>query len=265
MRVPDEVRKCIVFLGHSTIDGQKYVAGTAFFLSTPTDSMEGQFSYLVTARHVIDGIISKGCAEVWIRANFKDGHAEWIPSDTKDWSFHPEGETVDVAVTMINAKPISAGGPLDVRSVHINMAVTKDVPVGLGDELFLTGHFAPHYGKGKNIPIVRVGNIAAMPEERVSPEFGRIEAYLIECRSIGGLSGSPVFVIPQGRQFHLLGLMQEHWDSSSLIADIEVSTGKKETVNLGIGVVVPAEKIIQVVRQEKFTLLEDAAMPSREK
>jgi hypothetical protein len=39
--------------------------------------------------------------------------------------------------------------------------------VGVGNEMFLTGLFSPHAGKTSNIPIVRIGNIAAMPTERV--------------------------------------------------------------------------------------------------
>lgn len=47
--------------------------------------------------------------------------------------------------------------------------------------------------RGK-IPIVRVGNRASYPEQHVHTlDFGEMDAYLIEARSIGGLSGSPAF------------------------------------------------------------------------
>jgi hypothetical protein len=40
-----------------------------------------------------------------------------------------------------------------------------------------------------------VGNLAALSEEKISIGSGKeIEGYLIEARSIGGLSGSPVFL-----------------------------------------------------------------------
>ena len=43
--------------------------------------------------------------------------------------------------------------------------------------------------------IVRTGNIASMPEEAVDlGSSGSQEVYLVESRSIGGLSGSPVFL-----------------------------------------------------------------------
>jgi hypothetical protein len=67
--------------------------------------------------------------------------------------------------------------------------------VAVGDEVFITGLFSQRHGTRRNIPIVRVGNLACMTEEKVSTNyFGDMDAILIEARSIGGLSGSPVFL-----------------------------------------------------------------------
>ena len=65
----------------------------------------------------------------------------------------------------------------------------------MGDEVFVVGLFRHRHGTQRNIPIVRVGNLAALTEEKVATnDFGLVDAYLIEARSIGGLSGSPVFL-----------------------------------------------------------------------
>lgn len=68
--------------------------------------------------------------------------------------------------------------------------------IGIGDEVLMVGLFTKRYGYRKNIPIVRGGIISAMPEEPIEDqETGNLyDAYLIEIRSIGGLSGSPVIV-----------------------------------------------------------------------
>jgi len=59
--------------------------------------------------------------------------------------------------------------------------------VSLGDNVFMTELFVRHIGKEKNIPIVRIGNISAMPEEPIYNKlFGNMDAYLIELRSLGG-------------------------------------------------------------------------------
>ncbi len=40
-----------------------------------------------------------------------------------------------------------------------------------------------------------MGNIAMMPDEPVRTSIGMMESYLIEVRSIGGLSGAPRFCV----------------------------------------------------------------------
>jgi hypothetical protein len=100
-----------------------------------------------------------------------------------------------------------------------------------------------------------------MPKEQVPlGRFGLSDAYLIEGRSIGGLSGSPVFVrntitIPgineAGQvtqvaglgQAHLLGLVHGHWDMPVDFSEF----GKTETVNMGITIVIPAKKILEIL------------------
>jgi hypothetical protein len=59
----------------------------------------------------------------------------------------------------------------------------------------MVGLFTRFTGTTHLIPIVRTGNVAMMPRDRLPiAGFGEMEAYLAEGRSIGGLSGSPVFV-----------------------------------------------------------------------
>src|SRR4029077_15217810 len=111
---------------------------------------------------------------------------------------HPD-ESVDLAVLKIGidggwdhvAWPIS----LAITDDQIDAPGQGDRKVELGDEVFFTGLFHPHCGEGKNIPIVRIGNVAALREEPVLNPDGRpADLYLAESRSIGGLSGSPVFM-----------------------------------------------------------------------
>jgi hypothetical protein len=105
--------------------------------------------------------------------------------------------------------------------------VLKSRGIGIGDELFAVGLFVQRAGSTRNIPIVRTGVIAAMPskDEPFFRHGGEYHAYLAEMRSIGGLSGSPVFVflnrirtvdagIPEGHDYgmFLLGLIRGHWD-----------------------------------------------------
>lgn len=139
--------------------------------------------------------------------------------------------------------------------------------VALGDEIFISGLFRHHFGKSRNIPIVRTGNLAALSEERIKTRgLGEIDAFLVEARSIGGLSGSPVFLnlgvtrqiggqvkftTGNGPIFFLLGLIYGHFDSPGGevdAAEIEADASTNEKVNAGIAIVVPIEKVREVIR-----------------
>ena len=87
MRIPEQVRKCVVFLGYKTASGETRFAGTGFFLGRVVETVQGGigFRYLVTARHVIDGIKDKGISEVLFRGNKKDGTSQWFGTQLADW------------------------------------------------------------------------------------------------------------------------------------------------------------------------------------
>lgn len=93
-----------------------------------------------------------------------------------------------------------------------NLDNDSDRNLELGDEVFFSGLFYPHSGTRRNIPIVRIGNVAALLEEPVLNRNGvPMDLYLMESRSIGGLSGSPVFV-------DLAALKRSHQPTGGLMA-----------------------------------------------
>lgn len=287
MFVPDEVRKSVVFLGYQKPDGNYKLMGTGFFLTHIIGATQPAFlpargrgfSYLVTAKHVIDGIRDNYAVKVSVRANHRDGLARWIETNIDEWLFHPtEFDSVDVAVLRV-----TIANDLDHIGSPIQSVATEEIiseaGIGIGDEVFMAGLFAPHYGGRKNIPIIRVGNISAMPEEPVEVrQLGLMDAYLIEARSLGGLSGSPVFVhIPANRVnriamnqdiqftgggtvFFLLGLMHGHWDTTSDPDTINEDLRETRQVNMGIAIVVPATKIMEVIGQPTIKKKEQEIM-----
>lgn len=150
-------------------------------------------------------------------------------------------------------------------SLCISEEKMEENEIGHGDEVFIVGLFRHHHGSKKNIPIIRVGNIAALSEEHISTQaFGEIDAYLIEARSIGGLSGSPVFLnlgttrIIKGQLkfasqepiFYLFGLIHGHFDVKSKAvdeADDKNDLLTPDRVNTGIAIVVPFHNIDEVI------------------
>lgn len=269
MLVPDEVRKCVVFVCYKDNAGIK-LAGTAFFASMPSLIPDITYPYLITAKHVIEGIKQKSNDnKVYIRINRKDSPSILVTTDIMYWKFHPSTQNVDVAA--IQLAPDQS--IYDYLTIPSSMAVTSEIiskeGIGCGDEVFLTGLFSNHYGQQRNIPIIRIGNIACMPEEPVQTKaLGTIDAYLVEARSIGGLSGSPVFVHLSGvrkgsltlgqEPIYWLGLMHGHFDLEKLEADeLESDILMDIKVNMGIAIVVPVSRILEVLNQDEFARARD--------
>ncbi len=133
--------------------------------------------------------------------------------------------------------------------------------------MFFPGLFSPHYGRDKNLPIVRTGTIAAMPLEKLPVRYGYIDAYLVQARSIAGLSGSPVFVRMDPRKadehwarrvvagptpkYGLLGLIRGHFEAEAE-KDATADAINAEAFNMGIGIVVPVEKIVETLLHPEF-------------
>lgn len=284
MQIPDEVRKCVVFTCCKTGAGME-LAGTAFFVSIPLEGTQSKFVYIITARHVIDWISKRSIdKKVYLRMNLKLGQTsfiDFVETSIRNWIFHPKESNVDVAI--LNLAP--SADVFDYRTIPLDMAATEVIiqkeEIGVGDDVFLTGLFASHFGSQRNIPIVRVGNIASMPEEKVHTEdLGDIDAYLVEARSIGGLSGSPVFAylgamrrigsnVSLGRQgplFYWIGLMHGHFDLAKYGMDSLVEDSITNLkINMGIAIVVPVWKILEVINQEVFMKTRETALQEARK
>lgn len=262
MDIPFEAQKCVVFVGYKPIDGTEKLAGSAFLVVRPSDKFNSlSFSYVVTASHIIEGISDKGLDKILLRINRKSGTARWIETSAKDWHFHPN-RAIDVAVLRFSWLVEMDHFAFPIKQA-LDAEIIRQQHIGVGNEVFLAGLFNRHYGEQNNLPIVRVGNIAAMPSEKLNTKRGKADGYLIEVRSIGGLSGSPVFLVlgsmrsiagitlPNFLQFYLLGVMHGHFDETEDdVVDEFVSpdaSGSKTSVNMGIAVVTPAEKVLEVI------------------
>src|ERR1700688_1199535 len=230
--------------------------------------------YAVTTAHALDEIARHNHHTVLLRANGVNGHLVTVEIPIKDWVRHSDS-SVDLAVYRISLKESGIdGGCFFVKpdTIAIPGATTFN-GVSLGDDLFFPGLFWPHKGEEKNTPIIRAGMLSAMPEEKVQAELGPgnqklIDAYLVETRSIGGLSGSPVFfyfdggltrygkVVSPKAHFFLLGVVQGHYDAQVSLDD-SVFDDRKEKVNMGVGIVIPATKLLEMLESDEVQRARD--------
>jgi hypothetical protein len=267
MRLPDQVLRTVCFISRSTAD--IVYGGTGFVVAVRGDHGNA-YLHLVTAKHVaqavegapfVIGINTKGGKKAILDADLESGGLKW-------W-YHPtEPNAVDTAVTMFSPANYDQ---LEVEWVFEDMftnpSLMTKAGIGVGDEIAIIGLFTPFSGKDKHFPIARIGNLAMLPTERIPVEgFEPMEAYLAEVRSLKGLSGSPVFVretlnfivssekggkaekhLAGCGQIHFLGLISAHWD----LPKIYDPDGKKP-VNMGVSIVVPAHKIMEVVNHPEL-------------
>jgi hypothetical protein len=273
MRIPDRLLKSVGFVSRFEPEGdgaRLEFGATAFIVGVHTDENFG-LAHIVTAKHVAEAIEP---AEAVIAMNAKDGAPLFLRTGDARWFYHPtEPDSVDVAAMQFGSHRFQ---DYDIVWIPEDMFATDkriaDFDIGLGDEIVTIGLFTRFFGQTKLIPLVRTGNIAMMPKEKLpSKSFGEMEAYLAEGRSIGGLSGSPVFVRdtvkmpalrPQGTpafmsglgSFHLLGLMHGHWDLPVSFSASE----QAEAVNMGVSIVVPAKKILETLYHPELVAMRKA-------
>jgi hypothetical protein len=274
--------RCTVFL-YALTRGRMKNFGTAFVISEPVPRRsDKERVYLVTARHVIEKI--RRCnddAMVHIRCNAADGRgAFWESISDEMWWWHPNDRAdidrdewltrddswprYDIAATDCPER-VASGETSDLAVIPSALALSESdaesFRIAPGEEIAITGMYARHVGDARNIPLVRVGTIAALPSlaQSVVTGLGLMHGcYLIEARSIGGLSGSPVFWMSGTQRVNaesklysipasvirLIGLVHGHYDTDE--------STEQEPINEGIAIVAPVSHILETLRREEI-------------
>ena len=265
MRLPDEILKSVAFLGIEGPEGNFVPYGTALVARYPYKGRS--FPFLVTAAHVVHQIRGE---TVSIRMNRTDGSAGIIMGPKRLAIIHKD-PAVDIALLSMPA----SSDIYDFRYFDISregLERSRNVwPYDIGDEISTVGLYTSHYGATKNLPVVRTGNIAMMPSEPVQTNAGYVRAYLVEARSLAGLSGSPVFanvpaLTPSQKNQHaieirdqplvsLIGIMLGYHVVSSAEDQIPAPDERPllESRNTGLGVVAPIETVLDLLESDQAT------------
>jgi hypothetical protein len=172
----------------AALDGESF-GGSGFLVGLPVEGHEGwSWLYAITNRHVLDA------GYRFIRLNNKTGGVDVVETARDDWHDHPDRFDV-------SAHSLDLGGKAtDQSALPITNFITRDIiedwDICPGDEAFLVGRLITPWGQQRNIPAVRFGNISMMadPNELAIGYRGvAMEVFDVECRSLSGFSGSPVF------------------------------------------------------------------------
>jgi hypothetical protein len=246
---------------------------SGFLVALPSERCKGNsFFYFVTAAHVLKGALLNGdqdpkAIRYGVRVNLRQGGTKAIPIDR--WYTHPSDGNADVAVAPFENDYLN----YDIKFLPNTLFTVKEamdkMEIGIGDEVYFPGLFSltQQESDSRNLPILRMGNIVMLPNVKVPSELGPMDAYLVEARSIGGISGSPVFsrrtmsllwndsgvsrsLHGMTGDVHLIGMMHGHWDvKESEINQVGFTPLERghQGVNLGIALVIPMGKIIETL------------------
>src|SRR5271168_2710557 len=169
MRIADKLLKCVGFVSRYEPDDEGgsrlRFGGTAFVVGVMMEGKVG-LAHLVTAKHVAEAIEP---GEAVIAMNAKDGMPLSLRTGSQKWFYHPtEKDSVDVAVMPFGSARFH---DYDIEWLPEGMFATderiEEFQFGLGDVIFIIGLFTRFCGIKNLTPIVRTGNIAMMPQDRV--------------------------------------------------------------------------------------------------
>lgn len=254
MRIPDQWLESTVYLYPSDALARagERMGGTGFLIGLPLPHLgDTVATWLVTNRHVING------GSTVVRINTHDGKFDTIETDERLWIFHPEGDDVAVCPVALNRQHHKCS------FLTVDWLLTKETlekyAIGPGDHAIVIGRFVNHEGKQRNNPTVRFGQISQMPHEKIINDGRAQESFLVEIRSLGGYSGSPVLVYLDQAYYRpieargifesgpwLLGIdwcMIPSWEPVCDASGRALGTGMQVPANTGMMGVVPAWRI----------------------
>jgi hypothetical protein len=248
--------------------------------------------YAVTNSHVVK---RDGRGRV-VRINRLGGGAEIVELAGDRWEHHDDA---DVAAALLEVDQ----GQLRLADIPIEIFLTEN---DLSEQTFIEGDdcmfIGRHYGldgKQRNTPAVRMGSVAIMRPDPVNRErdYGRHEESIaLEARSLGGFSGSPVFLWQSGilappvcedlfnggkdsligkvpvvvhssmeRRFAFLGITWGHMQGRNVTVidpDVEPEEGGESErsliLNSGIMLAVPAWRVLQLLEREDLAAQREA-------
>jgi hypothetical protein len=280
MRIADDLRKKVVFFGLPDASEPSGVTcvGTGFLLAYDGGG------YLVTNGHLARPLEQ---IPFLIRVNKKGGEAVNIHVDGMRW-FHHKDPSVDISVAHVWLPPLAGleCSYIECESFVLDEETFKLGNIGIANATYTTGLFRLMSGQKRNLPIVHQGSIAMVPGDEMIPvqdwlapvgvkRTRYVEGYLVESQSLSGLSGSPVWVRPDyeiagpprtragAGGLILLGVWQGAWDAppDEVLA---VEHGKEVRVPVGMGVVVPSHKILEVLDMPEVKAKRDEEKHQRE-
>lgn len=268
-RIPNDFLELVFFLYPSKEAAKKGEAfgGSGFFTSIPSNT-DANLShvYAVTNRHLIED------GHTVIRINTNAGGRSYVETQKADWKFDQDDDLCVIPVAIDEHHTYRALS----RSSYLDQTTIDLWNIGPGDDVFMIGRFINRDGAPQNSPSIRFGNISIMHKEKVKHQrLGHWQENIsVEMRSIGGYSGSPVFVtvppfsvrpdkneISQESRIWLLGVDWGHVRTREPVmfkgSETHHPEGLYVEYNTGMANVVPAWRLTKLLDIPQFSFGRD--------
>jgi hypothetical protein len=235
------------------------------------------FVYIVTARHALEALQKGGL--IYLRANRGDRSDALRPGEgvayiklkSEGWLFHPD-PTVDLAVGPFDlvadksaTEDATVSFYIDSLAAIINepaylssLPSDRDVPWPPfeGEEVIFIGLMTHFRGQHTNLPIVRTGTIALVTDEPIKGHYGLSKYHVINATCYPGNSGAPVWVYypraDDGSGLHSLYYLGVLTFGYPTLEELRKVRGTEHAYyNLGLSLVTPIEKVVDILNSEK--------------
>jgi len=236
--------------------------GTCSFVHT-VNSTGRTFHYLVTAKHVVEGL-SKAGGPAFLRINkgrvgeYNKGVIDVQIPINEGWLYHAEPD-VDLAVlpndaTQTELKSLKVDTyhflSLKLESLFTARAKAPMWPPGEAEPVIFIAMTTQFQGEEANLPTVRRGHLALVTDEPIKGEYGHSQYYVIEAQVYPGNSGAPVWVELTNAEtkesgLYALGVLVFSYPAAEEL--MKVKSVENAYYNLGLSLVVPIEKLAAIV------------------
>jgi hypothetical protein len=286
MVVASFIKNCVGFLyvdNPGRVGPRKIPVGTGFFVTVENRYGNG-VNYLVTAKHVWEELNDHPPG--YVRLNRKDPPSEeWGARNLPlkgNWVFHADEnvdlavlpwapDTADLILESWDIVKFCAAEDSERRKSGLAWPPTEGTPV-------LFAAMMPNYtGRERNYPIVRVGRVALVTDETLKGKYGLSDYYLIESQVYPGNSGAPVWATytwhPDDRaptaldlKMHatnFMGVLCAGWPAQQEVLVRKKPKGREMVAyyNLGIAMVVPAAKLLELLMTPEMRAMRDRRSP----
>jgi hypothetical protein len=256
--------------------------GTGCFVLRPSKELPGlSHWYAVSNWH----LTHQAGASI-IRVNSWYDNHRMIELDPSEWAFDANGDDLSAVDITESLEGTAAENWYVFEPDFISRERYDDLMIDIGEDTMMAGLFASHSGGERNIPSVRFGNISMTPNEKALVEqLNGIKrpSYLVDTRSRGGYSGSPVFVyrtpdgdLRRGRRQHptaiimtrdnmlfaLLGIHCGQFWEPAQVRKSRAAEAKGDVIHEGdvlrlqggMTIVVPAWRISELLDRKEFEM-----------